>query len=301
MSASNLIDPATGQLYPSYGGGGGASGPTGPAGPTGATGPTGDSGPTGATGATGTGSAGPTGPTGPQGPAGTGGGTIFRNSQDNTPLQITKPASATDTCVITADRVFNNYNSEEYNVAGPGSQNQTVSFLMYTWTPTNNISITSMTANVKLESNAISGLTTFFYLASDAQGLNSLSSSATVQISTPDPYNFINFNQLPLEVTGGTPYYFWVGIDGGQQGDVAYNFLNGTPVGDITVVGIDYPSGAVSTFTCPVGTKFRVPNDTVGKSSATCESFSSQSFVATADTNDWVMIGAESGGVAFAT
>jgi hypothetical protein len=294
MSASNLIDPATGQLYPSYGGGGGASGPTGPAGPTGATGPTGDSGPTGATG---TGSAGPTGPTGP---AGAGGGTIFRNSQDNTPLLITKPATASDTCVITADRVFDNFNSEIYNVAGPGSQTATTSFLFYTWTPTNNISITSITGNVKLESNGISGATTALALATDAPGTNVISESDPVTVGAPNLYNFINFDNLPLEVTGGTPYYFYVPIELGI-GEDAFNFENGTFVGDITVVGIDFPSGAVSTFDCPLGTKFRVPNDTVGKSSATCESFSSQSFVATADTNDWVMIGAESGGVAFVT
>lgn len=300
MSASNLIDPATGQLYPSYGGGGGASGPTGPAGPTGATGPTGDSGPTGATGATGTGSAGPTGPTGPQGPAGAGGGTIFRNSQDNTPLLITKPASASDTCVITADRVFNNFNSEIYNVAGPGSPTATTSFLFYTWTPTNNISITSITGNVRLQSNAISGATTVLALTTDALGTNVISDSDPQPVGAPDLYNFINFDSLPLEVTAGTPYYFWVLIEL-SLGEDAFNFENGTFVGDITVVGIDFPSGAVSTFDCPLGTKFRVPNDTVGKSSATCESFSSQSFVATADTNDWVMIGAESGGVAFAT
>ena len=114
MSASNLIDPATGQLYPEYGGGGGGStGPTGPTGATGATGPAGsgagDTGPTGATGATGptgpTGETGATGATGPTGPAGGGGGaTIFRNSQDNTALLIAKPATADATCVITADR-----------------------------------------------------------------------------------------------------------------------------------------------------------------------------------------------------
>lgn len=70
MSASNLIDPVTGQLYPQYGGGGG--GTTGATGPQGTPGPAG--GPTGAVGSTGpqgaigaTGPQGLIGPTGPQG------------------------------------------------------------------------------------------------------------------------------------------------------------------------------------------------------------------------------------------
>jgi hypothetical protein len=69
MSASNLIDPLTGQIYPQYGGGGG--GTTGATGPQGTPGPAG--GPTGAVGATGPqGLIGATGPnsigaTGPQG------------------------------------------------------------------------------------------------------------------------------------------------------------------------------------------------------------------------------------------
>ena len=68
MSASNLIDPVTGQLYPQYGGGGttGATGPQGTPGPAG--GPTGSQGSTGPQGSIGaTGPQGLQGPTGPQG------------------------------------------------------------------------------------------------------------------------------------------------------------------------------------------------------------------------------------------
>lgn len=327
MSASNLIDPATGQLYPEYGGGGGGStGPTGPTGSTGATGatgpagsgagdtgptgatgatgatgptgPTGETGATGATGATGTGSIGPTGPTGPAG--GGGGATIFRNSQDNTALLIAKPANADATCVITADRVFDNFNSQIYNVGGSGTQTGTTSFSFFTWTPATNISMTSITANVKLEGNALSGsIQMSVGLATDAGGSNIVTESDVVNVSTPGLYEFTNFN-LPYEVDAGTAYYFYVLIIL-ESGDIAYYFLNGTAVGNVTVEGIDYPSGAVATFNCPAGTKIRVPNDLVGKSSATCESYASQSFVATADANDWIMVGAQNGGVAFQT
>ena len=84
MSASNLIDPLTGQLYPQYGGGGGSTGATGPQGqagiPGGPTGPQGSTGPQGLIGATGPNSIGATGPqgftgtTGPIGPGGPAGG-----------------------------------------------------------------------------------------------------------------------------------------------------------------------------------------------------------------------------------
>ena len=92
-AGSLLIDPVTGILYESMGGGvwlaksdltgptgstgpTGATGNTGPTGPTGATGPTGSTGPTGPTGATGpTGSTGPTGATGNTGPTGSTGST----------------------------------------------------------------------------------------------------------------------------------------------------------------------------------------------------------------------------------
>lgn len=87
MSASNLIDPLTGQLYAQYGGGGGSTGATGPQGqagiPGGPTGPQGSTGPQGLIGATGPqgligftgpqgiqGFTGSTGPIGPGGPAG---------------------------------------------------------------------------------------------------------------------------------------------------------------------------------------------------------------------------------------
>lgn len=227
--------------------------------------------------------------------------TIFRNSNDSTPLVITAPTTSNDTCVITADRVFNNSASQIYNVGGAGTQTPSQSFLLYTWTPAINISMTTIVVNLKLEGNGSFGapIPTNVALTSDPQGLNPIATSDNTGVETAGPYPFINFDNLPFEVVGGTTYYFWV-LFQLAQGDQAWNYLNGTPVGDITITGISYPAAGVSTFTCPVGTKFRIPNDLVGKTTATCSSFSSQSFVATGQQSgfiDWVMVGQLSGGV----
>jgi hypothetical protein len=224
--------------------------------------------------------------------------TIFRNSNDTTPLLIAKPATANDTCVITADRVFNSSSSQIYNVAGAGTQTPSASFLVYSWTPAINISISTIVANLKLEGNGSfgGGINTVVSLTTDNQGLNSIATSDTVSVEPAQSYNFISFDNLPVEVIGGTTYYFWV-LFTLAQGDQTWSYINGTQVGDITVTGISYPAQGVSTFTCPVGTKFRGPNDLTGKTTATCSSFSSQSFVATADTNDWIMVGQLNGGV----
>jgi hypothetical protein len=68
--------------------------------------------------------------------------------------------------------------------------------------------------------------------------------------------------------------------------------------GNISINGISY-LGLPTTFTCPVGSKFRITNDTTGKQSATCQSFSSQYFVSSGDTNDWVAVGGINQGVNF--
>jgi len=229
---------------------------------------------------------------------------IFRNSQDNTQLFITKPATANDTCVITANRVQDNFNQSIYNPPLVGGFPQpTSSFQFFPWTPTNNLSITSMNVNVKLDSTSLAGTSMSVALTAYNDPTTIYSTSDPTTVSSVQVYNFTNFDSLPYEVVGGGQYSFYVLITL-APGDVYQHYYIDPQdptsyVGNISVVGIDYPANATATFTCPPLSKFRTPLDLVGKQGATCNSYASQSFVASADAKDWIMIGAQNGGVAF--
>jgi hypothetical protein len=123
-----------------------------------------------------------------------------------------------------------------------------------------------------------------------------------------EPYTFV-INQNPIEIAGGTQYSIYLVFQATQG-----NFYNietaqtpppnpptGGFEGNIVYSGNLY-SAQPATFTLPPANKFRVPNDLVGKTSATCESYASQSFVATGQQSgvvDWIMVGAQNGGVVF--
>jgi len=230
---------------------------------------------------------------------------IFRNNQDNTPLIITAPLTANDTCVITADRVYDNFNSQIFNIANLGGlQTQTTGYVIFNWTPANSISITSIVANAKVSStDPLEQTQTVVALTAYNDSTTIYSSSDYTYIGTADLYNYINFNNLPFEVNAGTTYSFYVLFTSQQLVDTYY-FIDDPQdplsyIGNITVQGVEYINGAVSTFTLTAPVKFRISNDLVGKTSATCESFSSQSFVASEDLQSWIATGGINGGVAF--
>jgi len=229
--------------------------------------------------------------------------TIFRNSNDTTPLIITAPVSPNDTCIITTDQVFNDSASQIYNVGGAGVQTPTGGILIFAYTPAINITITNIVANIKAQGNGEFGapINTSVALTSDAQGQNALSVSNIVPVSNTNTYNYTGFSNLPLtpELQAGTTYYFFhqAVLSGGDQ---FWNYINTTPVGDITITGISYPPPpAVSTFTLNPPVKFRITNDLTGNTSATCNSYSSQSFVASQDLQSWIAIGGTNAGVLF--
>jgi len=231
---------------------------------------------------------------------------INRNSQDNTPLVILKPTTASDTMILTSDRVFTAFNQIIYNppLVG-GFPSPTVSFQFFPWSPPSNISITSMNVNVKLDSSNLAGTQMSVALTAYNDPTTIYSTSDPTTVGAQGIYNFINFDNLPYEVAGGGGQYsFYVLITLGP-GDTYQNFYIDPQdptsyVGNITVVGVDYPAGASATFSFPTG-KFRTsnPQQLAGFNNALLQSYTSQSFVATADTNDWVVIGGTNGGVAF--
>jgi len=233
---------------------------------------------------------------------------IFRNSIDNTPLTITAPLTANDTCVITADRTYHSYNQQVKNT--PSTTGTLVSALgqaitFFSWTAPNDILITSFTANV--------------YITANAQLPEQLNDSATCSLfdatgttvllgSEVSTFPIIFGGNLPFpsqagtyQAIGGTTYLFIFALSNVQGVNPSVDLTDtgaGNYSGNITINGTEYqnlPAG----FTLAPPTKFRATNDITGKTSATCENFSSQSFVASEDLQSWVAIGGINGGVAF--
>jgi hypothetical protein len=238
--------------------------------------------------------------------------TIFRNSVDNVPLVITPPITSNDTCVITADRTYhpigpinimNNLGSQGLlqNIASP--------FLIQNFTPAGNTRITNITATgLMIQTDSPNTPSTFNLCEDGNPGVILMTGNVVNLQQGAEPYNFV-INQNPIEIAGGTQYSIYL-VFTPTQGNV-YNIETAStpppvpPTGDFTGVMVysgDLYSALPATFTLPPANKFRIPNDLVGKTSATCESFASQSFVSTGQQSgfiDWIMVGAQNGGVTF--
>jgi hypothetical protein len=232
---------------------------------------------------------------------------INRNSQDNTPLIITKPTTASDTMILTSDRVGTAVNKQIYSIAGVGfQQGQPQSFNFTDFLPVANIIISSIGANLKLESSAIQGTSMSLVLCALNDPTTIYSTSDPVQITGATLYNFTNFDNLPFEVIANTTYSWYVFITLNNPPQLYYCYYldpqdPDSRIGNITIVGNTYPAGATATFIMTPPGKFRTSNPAqlAGFNNALLQSFTSQSFVATEDTNDWVVMGATNAGVAF--
>lgn len=241
---------------------------------------------------------------------------IYRNSVDNVPLPIQPPSNSNATCIITADRTYHTYSNEEKNT--PVSQGGTNvdatgnNLIFFEWTPATNIFITSLNINVYVVSNAQipaqlnnTGECSMY----DATGTTILlpSSTASWGIITSDLVNFTEQAGSTFETVAGTTYRFIFNCSlNAQAVNPTCDLVNENPLGllfagNLTVNGREYQN-IPATFTLSAPHKFRITNDLTGKTSATCESFSSQTFVSTGQQSgyqDWIMVGAQNGGVAF--
>jgi len=232
---------------------------------------------------------------------------INRNSQDNTPLIITKPTTKNDTMILTTDLVFLPINAQIY-FGGTVGGIQTItndSFNFFYYQPNASFSLTGVEADIKLYSSALLGTDMVLALCANNDPTTIYASSAPTTVGTAGPYHFSNFNNLPFQIVAGTTYSFFVLITL-APGDT-YAWYYGDPqdpptskLGNIFVQGVSFPAGANAGFTFPTG-KFRVsdPTHPAGFNNASLISYTSQSFVATEDTNDWVVIGGTNGGVSF--
>ena len=231
---------------------------------------------------------------------------IYRNSVDNVPLaSIPPPATANDTCIITADRTYHIYNQQVKNTPSTaGTQVDAIGspVVFFVWTAPADILITSFTANV--------------YIVANAQIPDQLTDDGTCSLcdnvgnvllaSQVSAWNIINASQIAFPsvagtypVVSGTNYTFVFAVGSIQGVNPTIDVVDTGAAnysGNITIIGTEYTNSPASFVLTPPA-KFRTNNDLVGKSSATCTSFASQSFVATADLKDWVMVGGQNGGV----
>lgn len=228
---------------------------------------------------------------------------IFRNSRDDQPLIITKPQTANDTCVITADRTYHPYSTQIYNKVGVGGQIDLTTpqpFPFFDWMAPSDIYMTSVASSIKILTNSINGQDVHLDIF-NSTGTTGLVGGDFIHVSDNEPNGSLISLPIssPYQFVGGTTYKFMISLEGVSMGEVWYLFIDGADyIGSITVNGTDY-AGLPATFTLTPPSKFRVSGDLTGKTSATCENYSSQSFVATEDMNDWIAVGGENIGVAY--
>jgi len=235
---------------------------------------------------------------------------VYRNSVDNVPLQIDPPLTANSTCIITADRTFQTFSPAQiYNESGAGTPvDATGGLTFYTYTPPNDIEVSNIVVKIDITANLLiptpsnnfanvsvyNGAT--LVLAGDTDPFGAIS-GGLVQFNIPSP--------VATTLVAGQAYTFV--FDATTQVSTTIDFTNLNPlgalyVGTIDITGITY-LGQPASFTLAPPHKFRTPNNVAGNATATCESYSSQSFVSTSQQNtgiiDWVMVGGQNGGVAF--
>jgi|694.fasta_scaffold04419_10 hypothetical protein len=232
-----------------------------------------------------------------------GGAIINRNSNDTTPLVIQKPTTANDTMVLTTDRVFHPYTDQIKNTTS--IQGTPVSALanditFFTWPCPEDILLTSMNINIFISANAQipdqltdDGTCNIF----NGQTLVLSSNTSTWNIINQSLINFTNQQGSTAQLVKNTTYTFIFQLGSAQGVNPSVNLIDtngsGDYSGNITLTGIEFTTGAQVTFSFPTG-KFRVsklPLVLAGYNNALLQSYTSQSYVSSADTNDWIQIG----------
>ena len=245
------------------------------------------------------------------GGGGGGGTTIYRNSVDDQPLIISKPTTANDTCIITADRTYQTFApatiySQVFVNPQAGSQDLLANPAWFNWTAPADLTLTGFTGSFYIASNQQFPDGTSILCSCNMVNTGTTTVVASAQFSIPkDGASSYNFTGTPqagpsLNITNGQVFQFQITIDGQiPLGGTYFASNNGTGLVGVMNIQANQYTNTPAQFTLQPPAKFRTNNDLIGKTSATCASFASQSFVATADTADWVMVGGLNGGVGF--
>jgi len=240
---------------------------------------------------------------------------VYRNSVDNVPLTISAPLTSNSTCIITADRTYQTFApAQVYNqafVAPPaGQQDLLTSQFWFNWTAPADMELTTFTGS--------------FFIASSQtfpDGTNILCSCSMLNTTTATivadgvfsipkdgtaSYNFTGTPVAPatvLVIPNGQQYQFQISIDGAiPLGGQYFASNNGAGLVGVMNIQANQYTNAPASFTLTPPNKFRTTNSLTGFTTATCESFSSQSFVATGQQSgyvDWIQVGGTNGGVAY--
>jgi hypothetical protein len=123
------------------------------------------------------------------------------------------------------------------------------------------------------------------------------SNTSTWNIINQSLINFTNQQGSTAQLVKNTTYTFIFQLGSAQGVNPSVNLIDtngsGDYSGNITLTGIEFTTGAQVTFSFPTG-KFRVsklPLVLAGYNNALLQSYTSQSYVSSADTNDWIQIG----------
>jgi len=236
---------------------------------------------------------------------------IYRNSLNNQPLQIAKPATANDTMILISDRIYNTGQTQIYNQATIGNPSNALPtqgppsppLLVYQYTPASNETLTAYSANIYWFSNSLNGL----YWALDVyDSTNTTQLIGGVQREVGDTAGeYFNFTGSSggLALTGGTTYNFSL-VRGGSSGDIFQlaEVVVGFSIqftGNITVDTTNFTGTA--SFVNAVGSKFLVQGQSLaGFTSAQLGDFTGQTFISSGDANNWVAVGSmPNAGIAF--
>jgi len=173
-----------------------------------------------------------------------------------------------------------------------------------TWIPSTTFTITNIVAQIQVNivytppDSTTSGV---YFNLMDSTSTTTILGGDTTQVSFDGVVQLYTFNiPGPADVVSGTTYTFLPGLDNPDM-SATYNIWKNSAsqnIGTITVYGVNYLGNPV-TFYLSVGSTFKYMNQITGYQNCLMNSFTSQSFVSTLDTLDWIVVGETNPGATF--
>ena len=232
--------------------------------------------------------------------------TIFRNNT-STALPITKPSTANDTCVIVSDEVFGTpINTQVYDQqAQSGTTDILTNPAFYDWAigPGEVITTDALINLIVLDMEITASAAP---TSASMELIGPLPATTTLGTFTFQPpvipvgTNLVqtSYSGPNILLTSGETYQLKLLITPANPGDTFT--WRGTALSDyagfFSVEGTG-KGGGPAQFACPVGSSFRLPGVSTTHPLATCDTYSSQSFVASASLLDWILVGGLNSGV----
>jgi len=237
---------------------------------------------------------------------------IYRNTLNNQPLLIAKPATENDTMILISDRIYNDTTTQVYNEATVGSPGSAlpvqgspfIPIPIYLYTPASNETLTSFTSQIYFYSNSVDGLFWKMCLY-DSTNSTILMDGGLTKVgaggASSGYYPFQGSGSVNL--VGGTNYYFSI-VRNGSSGDTFQlaEVIVGFGIaftGNITATTRDFTGTA--SFVNPPGSKFLIQGQPLsGFTSAQLGDFTGQTYISSGDANNWVAVGSQpNAGIAY--